>query len=229
MRAFVIVLLDPACDRRSRLFDAAILVHPDFFLFQAAMKTFDVAVAFRMMIRRSAVRDAQPRKRFHIARRSELCSVVGGQRQLRLAASSRQSVPTRIVRPRRWLLRCGSAAKDSIRRSPACSSRSRHQVRPARRRTSPHFGHVRLPDLIRLGGFHAAPLFSAPCSQPPRQHQQSAFAHHPQYALVVDAEFFFPLQPQRHTAITERRLLAARRDDLFVVAAIGARTTDSRR
>ena len=58
MRPVVIVLFDPTSDRCARLFDAAILVHPDFLLLQAAMEPFDVTVSFRMVIRRSAVRDA---------------------------------------------------------------------------------------------------------------------------------------------------------------------------
>src|SRR5437762_3532316 len=91
VRAVVIVFVDPFSDRRSRLLHAAVLVDPNFFLLQAAMKTFDVAVAFRMMIRRAAVGDAQPRKRFDVTRRGELRSVVRGQRQLRPAASSRQA------------------------------------------------------------------------------------------------------------------------------------------
>src|SRR5256885_2244218 len=69
VRVVVIVFGDPFSDRRSRLLHAAVLVDPNFFLLQAAMKTFDVAVAFRMMIRRSAVGDAQPRKRFDVTRR----------------------------------------------------------------------------------------------------------------------------------------------------------------
>jgi len=99
VRAFVIVLGDPLSDRRSRLLHAAVLVRPDFFLLQAAMKTFDVAVAFRMMIRRSAVGDAQPRKRFHVSRGSELRPVVGRQRQLRLWAAPFRRAPTTISTP----------------------------------------------------------------------------------------------------------------------------------
>ena len=93
----VIVLIDPASNRRMRLFDAAILVHPDFLLLQAAMEPFDVAVAFRMVIRRSAVGDAQPRKCLQEARRSKLRSVVGGQRQVCIAAARRQAVQHRLL------------------------------------------------------------------------------------------------------------------------------------
>ena len=60
MRAVVIVLFDPARDRGPRFLQAAILRRPDFLLLQAAMEPFDVTVAFRVMIRRAAVRDAQP-------------------------------------------------------------------------------------------------------------------------------------------------------------------------
>jgi hypothetical protein len=37
----------------------------------------------------------------------------------------------------------------------------------------------RLPDLIRLGCFHAAPLFLPSCAQTTRAHQQPTFSHHP--------------------------------------------------
>ena len=52
VRPVVIVLIDPTSDRGSRFFQAPILRRPDFLLFQAAMEAFDVAVAFRVMIRR---------------------------------------------------------------------------------------------------------------------------------------------------------------------------------
>ncbi len=60
MRPIVIVLLDPTSDAGSRFFQAAILRRPDFLFFQAAMEPFDVAVAFWVMMRRAAVRDAEP-------------------------------------------------------------------------------------------------------------------------------------------------------------------------
>jgi len=81
------VLLDPTSDRCSRFFQTPILGRPDFLLFQAAMEPFDVAVTFRVMIRRPPMGDAEPPQRFQEARRSELRPVVGGQRQVFLAAS----------------------------------------------------------------------------------------------------------------------------------------------
>ena len=86
----MIVLLYPASNRCSRFFQAAMLRRPDtpaplsslllraFLLFQAAMEPFDVAVAFRVMIRRTPMCDAEPPERFQEARRSELRSIVGG-------------------------------------------------------------------------------------------------------------------------------------------------------
>jgi len=97
MRPVVVVLLDPTSNRRTRLFYAAIFVHPDFLFLQATMEPFDVTVAFRVMIRRSAVGDAQPRKCLHEARRSKLRSVVGGQRQVCIAAPRRQAVQHRLL------------------------------------------------------------------------------------------------------------------------------------
>jgi len=84
MRPVVIVLLDPTSDRCSCFFQAAILRRPDFLLFQAAMESFDVAVAFRVMISRPPMGDAKASKRFQKARRSELCPIArcpicGGQ------------------------------------------------------------------------------------------------------------------------------------------------------
>ncbi len=57
----MIVLLDPTSDAGPRFFQAAVLRRPDFLFLQAAMEPFNVAVAFRVMIRRPAVRDAEPR------------------------------------------------------------------------------------------------------------------------------------------------------------------------
>ena len=63
VRPVVIVLLDPASNAGPRFFQAAILRRPDFLLFQAAMEPFDVAVAFRVMIGRPSMRDAEPPQR----------------------------------------------------------------------------------------------------------------------------------------------------------------------
>ena len=60
MRAVVIVLPDPATDRLPRFLHVAIFRRPDFLFLQAAMESFDVAVAFRVMIGRAPVRNAQP-------------------------------------------------------------------------------------------------------------------------------------------------------------------------
>jgi hypothetical protein len=63
MRPVVIVLLDPASDRGSRFFHAPVLGRPDFFLFQSAVEPFDVALAFRVTIRRPSMREAEPAQR----------------------------------------------------------------------------------------------------------------------------------------------------------------------
>ena len=49
------------------------------------MEPFDVAVTFRMVVSRTAMRDAKSRKCFHEARRGELRAIVRGQNQLALA------------------------------------------------------------------------------------------------------------------------------------------------
>ena len=64
------VLLDPAGDAGPCFFPAPVLRRPDFFFLQAAMKTLDVAVALRVMIRRTPLWDAQPSQRFHKPRRA---------------------------------------------------------------------------------------------------------------------------------------------------------------
>jgi hypothetical protein len=48
--------------------EAPILRRPDFLLLQASMEAFDVTVAFRMMIRRPPMRDAEPHKCLQKAR-----------------------------------------------------------------------------------------------------------------------------------------------------------------
>ena len=87
MRPVVIVLLDPTSDRCPRFFQAPILRRPDFLFLQAAMEPFNVTVAFRVMIRRPSVRDAEPCERFQEPRRSELRSVIRRQRHVFLAAA----------------------------------------------------------------------------------------------------------------------------------------------
>ena len=83
----MIVLHDPTCDAGSRLFQAATLCRPDFFFLQAAMESFDVAVAFRVMIRRTSTRDAQPIQSFHELGGSKLCPIGCGQSEIRSAAA----------------------------------------------------------------------------------------------------------------------------------------------
>ena len=59
MRTVVIVLLDPACDAQFGLAEVLVLVEPFLLFFQAAMKPFEVAVAFGVMIRRPSISRAQ--------------------------------------------------------------------------------------------------------------------------------------------------------------------------
>ena len=93
VRPVVIVLLDPTSDRCLRFFQAPILRRPDFFFLQAAVEPFDVAVAFRVMIRRPPMGDAEPPQRLQEARRSNCVplSVVSVKFASRLPAGSRFS------------------------------------------------------------------------------------------------------------------------------------------
>lgn len=65
--AAVIVLLDPTTNRLPGLFHRAVPSQPDLFLLQAAVEAFDQAIAFRMVERGAAVRDAEPRERLQEA------------------------------------------------------------------------------------------------------------------------------------------------------------------
>ena len=51
----VIVLIDPAADRLLCFLQTAVLIEPDLFLVQSAMKAFDNAIAFRVIERDAAV------------------------------------------------------------------------------------------------------------------------------------------------------------------------------
>ena len=73
MRPLVIVLVDPA-----GFSERLVFVKPDFFLLERAMKAFDAAVAFGVIVRGAPMGDAQLAKGFQVARRSKLCAVVGG-------------------------------------------------------------------------------------------------------------------------------------------------------
>ena len=155
----MIVLLDPTSDRCACFFQAPILRRPDFLLFQAAMEPFDVAVAFRVMIRRR--RWVMPRRLSVSMNRVDVncvpLSVVIVKRISRLPEGNRSSTA------------CSTAASASSVRQrcerfhPTISrvqqSITSHQVGPAHVGTGPHFRHVRLPDLIRFGCFHAAHSF----------------------------------------------------------------------
>ena len=97
MRPVVIVLFDPTSDRGPRLLQVSILCRSDFLLLQAAMEPFDVAVAFRVMIGRASMRDAQPVQGFDEPGRSERCAVVGGQCHARLPAAFGKSFKHRLL------------------------------------------------------------------------------------------------------------------------------------
>ena len=108
--------------------------------------------------RRPPMGDAEPPQRLQEARRSELRPIVGGQRHVRCAAPSGSRVSTP---GRRSQCVCGSATMREIPSHdlPRTAVDHAHQISPAHGRPRPDLRHVRLPDLIRLGCFHAAPLF----------------------------------------------------------------------
>ena len=52
MRPLVVVLMDPAGDRIAGFGERLVFVKPDFFLLEGAMKAFDAAVAFGVIVGR---------------------------------------------------------------------------------------------------------------------------------------------------------------------------------
>src|SRR3989442_3900049 len=221
MRPIVIVLLDPARDAAARFVQVAILRRPDFLLLQAAMEPFDVAVSLRMMVRRAPMRYPEPRERFQEPRGSEMRSVVRGQRQVRSSTSFRQPLQHRLFHLCQCVL--GSAAVREIPANdlPRAAVDHAHNIRPTHPWPGPDFRHVRLPDLIRPRGFHAAPPFLSPGPQTPRTHQQASLSHHPQHTLAIHRKPFFPPQPPRHAPVTVRELLSAGHYDLLIVDPVG--------
>ena len=91
MGPLVVVLVDPASDGITGFGERLVFVKPDFFLLERAMKAFDAAVAFGVIVRRAPMSDAQLAKGFQVARRSKLSAVIGGQ-------SQSQTLPKRIER-----------------------------------------------------------------------------------------------------------------------------------
>ena len=67
------------------------------------MESFDVAVAFRVMIRRPPMGDAEPVERLDEPRRSELCPIVCGHRQASLAAALGQPFDHNLGRKGKWV------------------------------------------------------------------------------------------------------------------------------
>src|SRR5690348_2326832 len=166
MRPVVIVLLDPTRDAGSGFFQAAVLCCPDFLFLQAAMEPFDVAVTFRVMISRAPMGDAEPPKRFQETRGSELRAIVGREGDVRLTAALGQPCQDGLLHGSQRIFGAATVREIPAHDLPRAAVDHAHQVRPAHRWPRPDLGHVRLPDLIRLGCFHASPFFLPSCAQP---------------------------------------------------------------
>jgi hypothetical protein len=130
MRTVVIVLLDPAGDAVPGLLETVVFVEPHLFFFQAAMEPFDVAVAVGMVVSRASMRDTQPVQGFHIACRSKLRAIVGGQRQTPFHENRKAEPPAQRGSALSGLLRCGSVNSGPSRRSRGCSNRSPRYAQP---------------------------------------------------------------------------------------------------
>jgi hypothetical protein len=59
MRALVVVLMDPAGDGVAGIGERLVFVKPDSFLLEGAVKAFEPAVAFGMIVGGAAVSDTQ--------------------------------------------------------------------------------------------------------------------------------------------------------------------------
>ncbi len=145
-------------------------------LLQAAMKPFDVAVAFWVMIRRPSI--VMP-SRHNVSKYEEVncvplsvVSVSAPRGCPRASARERLAPPLRAPGP-------DNDARAASPRSPACNSRSRTPSTPSPLRARPDLVMSVCQIWIRFCGFHATPLFLPSCAQTPRAHQQSTFAHHP--------------------------------------------------
>src|SRR5215467_10820335 len=165
MRPVVIVLVQVAADVFSRLAETAIFRRPHFLFLQAAMEPFDVAVALRMVIRRAAMRDAEPRQRLHEPRRGKLRSIVGGQNQITFTTSGRQALQHCLLHRVQCFFRSAAMRKIPAYAFSCAAVDHADQVRPIYCRSCPDLGHVGLPDLIWRVRFYASPLFLPSCPQ----------------------------------------------------------------
>ena len=176
VRPVVIVFPDPTSARCSRFFQAPILRRPDFLFFQAAVEPFDVAFAFRVMIRRPPMGDAEPPQRLQEARRSELRSIVGGQRHVRFTAALGQPCQDCLLYRSQCIVRSATVLEIPAHDVPRAAVDHTHQVCPDHGSLCPDLRHVRLPDLIWLGCFHTAPFFLPSSPQTTGAHQQPTSA-----------------------------------------------------
>src|ERR1022692_4315490 len=227
MGPLVVVLVDPAGDGVAGFSERLVFVKPDFFLLERAVKAFDAAVAFGVIVSRVPVGDAQPAKGFKVTGRSKLGTVVGRQSQSQTLSTriKRQNLEHGLVQRSESVL--AAAAQTQVPADDFASTAVEHgdQISPTHSGSSPEFGHVGLPDEIRMRCFHRAPVLSARDSKPPAAEEQAALAHYAQHALAVHAQAAHILQPPLHAAIAEGGLVATNLDDALVVSAIGTRAS----
>src|SRR5579859_2835629 len=91
----VIVLDEVAGDGRACVVEAAVFVEPDFLFFETAVEAFDQAVAFGMVVRGTAVGDAELAQGLKEAGGGELGAVVGGGGERGGAAACNQTFEDR--------------------------------------------------------------------------------------------------------------------------------------
>src|SRR5271156_1436423 len=156
MRPLVVVLVDPASDGIAGFSERLVFVKPDFFLLERAVKAFDAAVAFGVIVRGAPMSDAQLAKGFQVARRSKLSAVIGGQ-------SQSQTLPKRIERQNleHGPIQSGESvlaatAQTQVPADDFAGTAVQHgnQIGPTHCRSGPELGHVGLPDKIGMGCFH---------------------------------------------------------------------------
>ena len=84
-------MVDPASDRIAGFGERLVFVKLNFFLLERAMKAFDAAVAFGVIVRSAPMGDAQLAKGFQITGRGKLSAVIG-------CLSQSRTLPMRIDR-----------------------------------------------------------------------------------------------------------------------------------
>jgi hypothetical protein len=167
MRAVLIVLLEIPSDALSRLGQAAIFRSPDFFFLQAAVEPLDVAVALRMIVGRAWC--VMPGCASGSMNREDVnCGqllAVSVRRESGFSTFRWQPIERCLFHGSEPFLDSATVGEILSDDLAGAAVDHAHKIKPSHRRPGPDLRHVRLPDLIRFGCFHASLLFLPSCSQ----------------------------------------------------------------